>query len=163
MTIAVACSPQTTYEDEDVVAVVKGEEITVKDIRSLYFVEDEDMPKMVENFVKEEILVLEAKKMGLDVMDEMESMDLLFPLGNTGNEDFFEKQADYLGITVEEYYEVYFRERLERDAYVNKLINEVLDLSNYEADDLEIADEEINEYIDNLLNEYEEDIEILLK
>ncbi|WP_018922891.1 hypothetical protein [Salsuginibacillus kocurii] len=169
MTISVACSSEVTndegiekLEDVDVVATVKGQEITLKDIRSLYFVEDEDVPKMVENFVEEEILVLEAKSLGIDVTEEVEMMESLFPLGESGNEEFFEAQADYLGITVEEYYDTYFKERIERDAYMNHLIDEVLDLQNYEVDDAELVDNEINDFINNLLEEYEEDIEIQL-
>ncbi|WP_332693565.1 hypothetical protein [Halalkalibacter lacteus] len=170
LTVSVACSNDGAEEeenfmavkDEDVVAVVKGKEITLKDIRSLYFVEDQDIPIMVEKFVQEEVMVLEAKSMGIDVSEELESMELLFPLGNTGNEDFFEIQADYLDITVEEYYEEYFKERIERDAYVNYLINERLDLSNYGLDESEVIDKEINDFISSVWDEYEEDIEILL-
>ncbi|GAE37699.1 hypothetical protein [Halalkalibacter akibai] len=169
LTVSVACSSDdaeeenyTAAKDEDVVAVVKGKEITLKDIRSLYFVDDQDIPIMVEKFIQEEIMVLEAKSTGIDVTEELESMELLFPLGNTGNEDFFEIQADYLGITVEEYYEEYFKERTERDAYVNHLINERLDLSNYGVDESEEIDKEINDFISSLWDEYEEEIEIIL-
>lgn len=169
LTLSVACSSDGIEEensnatkDEDVVAVVNSQEITLKDIRSLYFEEDEDISKMVEKFVEEEIMVLEAKRIGIDVTEELESMELLFPLGDTGNEDFFEMQADYLDITVEEYYEVYFKERIERDAYVNQLIDEKLDLSDYGADDSEIVEKEINDFISELWEEYEEDIEIIL-
>ncbi|OLO26632.1 hypothetical protein BTR23_22690 [Alkalihalophilus pseudofirmus] len=169
LTVSVACSSDgaeeeniTAANDEDVVAIVKGKEITLKDIRSLYFVEEQDIHKMVERFVQEEIMVLEAKSMGIDVTEELEGMELLFPLGNTGNEDFFEIQADYLGITVEEYYEEYFKERIERDAYVNHLIHKRLDLSNYGVDESEVIDKEINDFISSLWVEYEEDIEILL-
>ena len=169
LTVSVACSSDgveeennTAATDEDVVAVVKGKEITLKDIRSLYFVEDQDILIMVEKFIKEEIMVLEAKSTGIDVTEELESMELLFPLGNSGNEDFFEIQADYLGITVEEYYEEHFKERIERDAYVNHLIYERLDLSNYGIDESEVIDKEINDFISSLWDEYEEDIEILL-
>ncbi|OLO42691.1 hypothetical protein BTR23_01395 [Alkalihalophilus pseudofirmus] len=63
------------------VDIIKDQEFTLKDIRSLYFVEEYDIPKMVKNFAKEEILVLEAKKLGLDVTDELESFELLFPFG----------------------------------------------------------------------------------
>ncbi|MEB1808353.1 MAG: hypothetical protein LPK26_13855 [Bacillaceae bacterium] len=169
MTVSVACSNTTPEEetvvsvdDGDVVAIVKGEEITLKDIRSLYNVPDDKIAMMVENFVKEEIMVVEAKKMGIDVSDEMEGIELAFPFSDPENEDFFEIQAKYLGISSREYYDVYFKERLKRNAYVNNLINEVLDLSQYGVDDAELLDEKINEYIDNLLNEYKEEIEILL-
>ncbi|GAE37183.1 hypothetical protein [Halalkalibacter akibai] len=169
LTVSVACSSDgakeksfTAVKDEDVVAVVKGKEITLKDIRSLYFVDNQDIPIMVEKFVQEEIMVLEAKSTGNDVSEELDSMELLFPLDNSGNEDFFESQADYLGITVEEYYEEYFKERIERDAYVNHLINERLDISNYRVDELEVMDKEINDFISTLWDKYEEDIEILL-
>ncbi|WP_158211617.1 hypothetical protein [Alkalihalobacterium alkalinitrilicum] len=44
---------------------------------------------MVKYFAKEEILVLEAKKLDLDVTNKIESFELLFPFGETGNEEFF--------------------------------------------------------------------------
>ncbi|MBU9722378.1 MULTISPECIES: hypothetical protein [Bacillaceae] len=169
--ISTACSSDDAAEDhiiaikdDDVVAVVKGKEITLKDIRSLYFVEDEDIPIMVEKFVQEEIMVLEAKSIGIDVSEDLEwSMELVFPLGNSGNnEEFFEIQADYLNITVEEYYDQYFKEKIERDAYVNQLINERLDFSNYDIDDSDLIEKEIYDFIASLLEEYEADIEILL-
>lgn len=169
MSVSVACSNATTekeavvsVDDGDVVAIVKGEEITLKDIRSLYDVPDDKISIMVENFVKEEIMMLEAQKIGIDVTDVVESLEFAFPFGETGNEEFFESQAEYLGITSKEYYDVYFNERLERETYVNELVNEVLDLSQYGVDDTELIDEKINQYIDNLLNEYKEEIEILL-
>ncbi|MFV8830365.1 hypothetical protein [Alkalihalobacterium sp. APHAB7] len=169
MSVSVACSNATTeketvvsVDDGDIVAIVKGEEITLKDIRSLYNVPDEKIAIMVKNFVKEEIMVLEAKKLGIDVSGEMEGIELAFPFDDTENEDFFENQAEYLNMTSREYYDVYFKERLERNAYVNNLVNEVLDLSQYGVDDTELLDEKINEYINGLLNEYKEEIEILL-
>ena len=94
----------------------------------------------------------------------MEGIELFFtPPDYGGNADFFKTQASYLDTSVEEYYEDYFKERLKRNAYVNTYINEVLDLSRYNADDWKEADQEINDYLDDLLVEHEEDVEILIK
>lgn len=152
------CSNEVT-EDATVVAIVAENEITLKDIRSLYSVKDEEIPLMVENFVKEEVMLLEAKRLRIDVTEELEVLKKVFPFADMKHDEFLVNQADYLGITVEEYYEKYYLQWLERDLYINHLINEMLDLESDHTDELEVR---INDYIDNLLQQYEDDIAILL-
>ncbi|GAF66556.1 iron-siderophore ABC transporter iron-siderophore-binging protein [Bacillus sp. TS-2] len=142
-------------KEEEVVALVDGREITLKDIRSINIMGgEESLLKMIVNYTKEEVAVLEAQDKGIQVTENVEVlMDLVFPLGESGNEHIFEKKANELGITIEEYYETYYKKRLERDEYINQLINKEFDLLNVDEADIE-------EYIQTLLEKYE--VEILL-
>lgn len=121
----------TSYESEDVIAVLKGQEIKGKDILALYPLND----KQIEIYIKEEIIVIEAKNMGIQVsQDEIESIkNSLYPGLNKSeilqnipesNRQFYEEQAAALDITPEEYYEIWSDKHYSRDAYIQKYINE---------------------------------------
>ncbi|PSL41782.1 hypothetical protein B0H99_10125 [Planomicrobium soli] len=149
-------------KDSDVVAIVKGKEITLKKVRALHSVEEKNIPLLVDMYIQDEIMVLEAKTRGIDVSDDIESIETIFPFGSTGNEDYFETQAEYLGITAEEYYEVYFKERMERDAYINRLMEDQFDMENVEEVPSEARDKELNDFVSSLWKKYKKDIEIRL-
>ncbi|WP_047980893.1 SurA N-terminal domain-containing protein [Ornithinibacillus contaminans] len=67
------------YDNEDIAAIVRGQEITVGDIRFMNGASDEKLPELVAGIVKQELIIQEAKEMGLDVTEEIEEM--LFGMG----------------------------------------------------------------------------------
>ncbi|MGY3718048.1 hypothetical protein ACWE42_21265 [Sutcliffiella cohnii] len=116
--LVVACSPK--YNDDDVAAVIFGEEVTVKDVRALYGLDGERLPDGMRYYVLEELIAKEAEGYNYDISEYMDYLDHAYPPPDYGgNSEFFEKQADYLGISVEEYYEVYWKERSRRGQIAN--------------------------------------------
>ncbi|MCP8615858.1 hypothetical protein [Salirhabdus salicampi] len=171
---AVACSSPSssnTYDDEDIVAVVLGKEITVRDIRFLYRVTDEELPTFVkERFVKEEVVIQEAKRLGIDVSKEVEEgvtfFDKLPPKGENSPSirKFVDDQAESLGMSPEEYYDIYMVKSTERSTYVNKYIETVLvDEWPKDEEKIENVTERIEEHFERLLVKYEDEIEIYIQ
>src|SRR5690625_504041 len=58
----------TDYDFEDVVAIVRGEEITVEELRFLY--SDEEALEILEDTIKIKLAIQEAKLMDLNVSEE---------------------------------------------------------------------------------------------
>lgn len=122
----IGCSNDLDYDDNDVAAVVKGEEITVGELRLLH--SDEKVLDSIDEAVKAELVKQEVKEMNLDVSGEMEEEDIhnivKLPSKNTDDEaekeirEFAESQADNLDMDPEEYY----KEFIEK---TNKQINKV--------------------------------------
>lgn len=65
----VGCTDITRYNDDDIAAIVKGEEITIGELRFLY--PDENVLERIEGTVKAELVIKEAKQMNLDVSEEI--------------------------------------------------------------------------------------------
>lgn len=67
----VGCSNQSIldYDDDDVAAIVNGEEITIRDLRFLYA--DEKVLDNIDGTVKARSVMQEAKQIGLDVSQEI--------------------------------------------------------------------------------------------
>ncbi|GGM24065.1 hypothetical protein GCM10011351_07280 [Paraliobacillus quinghaiensis] len=66
------CSNQ--YNNEDVVAMVGDKEITVADVRLIYSLEEKGLNEAIKDYVKEEIMVQEAKRMGIDVSKKVKEL-----------------------------------------------------------------------------------------
>ncbi|GEL77417.1 hypothetical protein [Tenuibacillus multivorans] len=67
ISLIVGCSDTTEYDHDDVAAIVRGEEITVGDIRFFSEVEDEEIPNVIQSKIKDTLIIQEAKKMGIEV------------------------------------------------------------------------------------------------
>ncbi|WP_017754747.1 SurA N-terminal domain-containing protein [Calidifontibacillus oryziterrae] len=160
----VACTANSKYNDADVVAVVKGKEITVKDIRSIYGVKDEEMKQFVKGYVQQELVIYEATEMGIVVDDaDIESLIQLFSLESQPEENrkFFERQADYLDMTLEEYYDFFLKETSIKAEYMNQYIEKKFGTPSKE--NVEEFTKNLNDHMDSLLEKYNNDVKILVK
>ncbi len=120
MFVLVACSEQT-YEVEEMVATLDGEDIKVRDIILQYPLTDEN----VEIYLKQEIIIHEAKKMGESVSKQsIEELKMaVYPNAEIVEMlDFNTKEAKALGMTNEEYFDRWALLQLERTHYFQAYI-----------------------------------------
>src|SRR5690625_1724004 len=109
--IVVGCAEKLTYNDDDIAAIVKGEEITIGELRFLY--PDENVLEMIEGTVKARLVMQEAKEMNIDVSEEInqtKKMMATLPPKDSDNptgksiREFAESQAQKLNMDPEEYH-----------------------------------------------------------
>lgn len=165
----IGCSESFEYDDEEVAAIVRDEEITIGELRFLY--PDDKVLNNIEGTVKAELIVQEAKKMNLDVSEEIE--ETVHAMGGYPPEDintsaadsiraFAEPQAKKLGMEPKDYYGKYIEKTTETSVYINQYIIEMLGEPDPEGD-IEEYDELVNEFIDELVALNSDDIQILIK
>ncbi|WP_456278908.1 hypothetical protein [Bacillus sp. AK128] len=63
------CSDSPKYKDEDIAAIVRGEKITIGELRFLY--PDDKVLDMIDDTIKAKLVVQEAKKLNIDVSKEV--------------------------------------------------------------------------------------------
>ncbi|WP_170158518.1 hypothetical protein [Aquisalibacillus elongatus] len=171
ISFVVGCSDSTNYDHDDVVAVVRGEEITVGYIRFFSEVKDEDLPEAVDYYVRETLVIQEAKDMGIDVSEGAEEAVEFF--GQYPSEDvdtergkeirsFADDQAEKFGMEPEEFHEEYTRRSYERSEYQNQFFKEHLGEPETEKEAKEM-DEKAEQLINELLKKHEDEIEIIIK
>lgn len=156
----VACSDQT-YDKNEVIATFKGEDIKVSDILTLYPIEDE----YIEIFLKEEIIIHEAKNMGITVSDQKieELKQTYYPSDEfILIENFHKKQAEILGITAVEYFEIWSLTYLKRNEYIQEYIKAKFNEPS-SVEEGEKWGEEIEEHINNLFTYYKENKDLIIK
>ncbi|GAQ19768.1 hypothetical protein OPHB3_3752 [Oceanobacillus picturae] len=171
MVLMVGCSEISGYDDNDVAATVRGNEITVGDLRFLY--PDDTALDYLEGAISVELVKQEVKDMSLDISDNLSDNDVWFmelPPKNTKDEDgkqirkFAESQAKKLDMEPEEYQREYAKKIDEQNAYMVTYLEEKL---GAEAFDGEKGMDSINEKADYLLvelaEEYEDEIEVLIE
>lgn len=164
------CMNSSAYNDEDVVAVVRGEEISVGFLRFLY--PDDAIAEMVDEVVKAKLAEQEVKKMNIDITEKIveteESygkypQDELYSTETQSIRAFADPQAGKLGIDPEEYYKKYTETSAEMVAYINAYTSEILG----EIEDDEFGIEEYvhhaNEELDDLVEQNKHAIEIRIK
>ncbi|MDV2583330.1 hypothetical protein [Alkalibacillus haloalkaliphilus] len=157
------------YDLDDTAAVVKGEEITVGDVLFVYNADDDELPDAVDAYVMEYLVMQESKKMGIDVSEKVEMHGQF--LGRYPSEDvdtdqanevrqFAESRAELFDMEPETYLEEYTRKRSELSAYSNAFFEEHVDFEELDADeDIEEVDATIQQIINDLYEEYEDEIE----
>lgn len=159
-----ACSNH--YDNEEVVAIVGDKEITVADVRLFYNLEEKELIDATKDYVKEEIMVQEAKKMGLDVtkkLEELNEMNTPFPFKQTKEQkEYAQKLAKDLDMTEEELYEKYLELSNERSAYIMAFLDNKIGKLGKEEDGEEYV-ERVNKFVDSLLTTYSDNMEILIK
>jgi len=159
------------YNDNDIAAIVKDKEITIGELRFLY--PDEEVLENIEGAVKLELILQEAKRMDLDVSDnkdlQTETM-LLLPLRDSEDPfgksmiKFIESQAQKLGMEPKEYYKKYAEIRSEQIAYINGYTQEMFgEPDAYNEDGIEEYNKKANDFLNELVKEHKEKIEILIK
>ena len=158
------CNDRTDYDNDDVAAIVNGEEITVGDLRFLYA--DDEAIEYVKEAVKAELVKQEVEEMNIDVSGEAdEEIQYIaeLPSKNTENEfeqsirEFAESQADKFDMDPEAYYRKLAEITNKQSAYVVAYAQEMLgDI----GEDEEKYIEEVEELLDDLVEENEDEIEI---
>lgn len=157
------CSDKLKYDDDEVAAVVRGEEITIGDLRFLY--PDEGLLDKTEGTVKAALVVQEAKRLNLEISSYSSPDFTLLP---ETNQQFVKDQAEKFGMDPLEYYEEYSNITNETNSYMLAYITEMLDLTMDELNDpdhigAQTVNDKANELFDNLMKQYEDEIEILIK
>ncbi|MFS0824694.1 hypothetical protein [Bacillus sp. 1P02SD] len=164
--ILTGCSDSPKYNDEDVAAIVRGEEITIGELRFLY--SDAEILTMIDGTIKAKLVIQEAKKMNIDVSKEVkETIEALgdYPPDHIDTEaansirEFAEPQAKKLGLAPEVYYKKYIEKSTETSAYINSYIQEVL---GEPMDDIEKYNQQANKQLNELVEENEDEIKVLI-
>ncbi|WP_067724524.1 hypothetical protein [Oceanobacillus damuensis] len=170
MIFIVGCSDISDYDDYDVAAIVRGEEITVGDLRFLY--PDDRILEYLDGTIKAKLAEQEVKELNLDVSQELkEIQDTKSVIGIYPSEDddtefandtreFAHAQSAKFGMEPEEYYEKHYEKTQETSVYVIAYIEEML------GDPKDIGEEyfeKANELLDKLVEENEDEVQILIK
>ena len=159
-----ACSEQNlekNYELDEIVANFNGNDITVKDIISQYPLTDEN----IEHYLKQEIIIDEAKNAGVTVSKESikQLKDMMYPNAESVEmENFNAKEAKALGMTNDEYFDMWTLTYLNREEYFQTYIESKFGepTSNEESEEW---GKEIESYINNLYNSYIENDMLIIK
>jgi len=159
------------FNDNDIAAIVKVEEITIGELRFLY--PDEEVLQNIEGTVKIELIMQEAKRMNLDISDDKDlQTETMLSLPLRDKEDpfgksmieFIETQAQKLGMEPKEYYKKYVEIRSEQIAYINAYTQEMFgEPDAYNEDGLEIYNKKTNDFLNEFVKEHKKDIKILIK
>lgn len=162
------CSNSFKYSDNEVAAIVKGEEITIGELRFLY--PDHKVLDMIDGTVKAELVVQEAKKMNFDVSEEVKVMvegfgsyppsDHVDAAYANSIREFVEPQAKKLGLEPEKYYEKYIEKTSEMTEYINAYMQAIL---GEPTDNIEEYNELANQILDDLVEKNQDQIQILIK
>ena len=121
--------------------------------------------------MKEEIVILEAKDMGITVSDEEveESKQFMLPDSEASerfemeeNKEFYGTQASLLGVAPEDYYEVWEDKTYKRGAYLDRYFDTMFG-EPVEEDDAKLWEQKINKHLDELFETYKENGKLTIK
>lgn len=157
---------ERNYDNEEVVAIFKGEEITASDIRVVYPVTEQ----FIGFYVKEEVIINEAKGMGILISDE--KVEELKQEAYTDSKRFYQqhpdieqshkRQASYLHMSVEKYLENWFTTKIKRTQYIQEYIDQKYG-ETPSAEKEEEWGKVIENDIDQLVASYKEKGDLILK
>lgn len=174
--VLVGCSSISKYEDDDVAAVVRGEEITVGELRFLY--SDDKVLENLDGMIKAKLAVQEAKRLNLDVSDKLQEIQEtksaaieLYPPKDDNSEmakerrQFPESQAKKLGMDLDEFLVKHYEVMGEINAYMIAYIEEKLGqpFESITAEESEEFDKKINQMLDTLVEEHKDEITKFIK
>lgn len=170
----VGCSAISKYDDNEAAAIVKGQEITVGDLRFLY--PDDTALDYLDSAIEVELVKQEVKEMDLDISnnlsdektrDEFEKL----PPKNTKDEGgkqirkFAKAQAKKLDMTPGDFQREYAKRINERNAYINTYLEKKLGDTEADINDenwIEKFGEEYHNLLEKLVDENEDEIEVLI-
>lgn len=165
--VLVACSEQE-YKKDDVVATLNEKEIKIEDI--LWQTSLEENPEhRITAHLKLEVLIQEARELGITVLDEeiaQRKRDSQFDSNASEmyelNKQFYEEQASILGVSPEEYFEVWADQSFATGAYLEKYVSMLFGTTN-DAENLEVRDKKMNEHMDDLFQRYKNEGKLIMK
>ncbi|GKV56826.1 hypothetical protein NCCP2222_27730 [Sporosarcina sp. NCCP-2222] len=157
------------YDDSDVAAIVRDKEITIGEMRFLYA--DEEVLSSIDDAVRMELMIQEAKKMNTDVPDKIDSMRKTWETMSlddiemeNSQRSFIKSQARKLGMEPEEYFKEWIEITSVRSLYIMEYTQKAvrqLEASNDE--ELAAYNKEVSEHLDELVKGNEKDIKILIR
>lgn len=130
--LLVGCT-EKSYENDEVLAEVRGEEIIAGDLRFYYKVDIPNMKEALEFRMKEILIVQEAKKSGMDLSDEVRQQVESFgqyPSSGVETEqadeirELAERQAEEFNMDPEEVFIKRQELHIETSVYVNAFIKQ---------------------------------------
>lgn len=170
--VLAGCNSISKYDDNEAAAIVKGQEITVGDLRFLY--PDDTALDYLESAIEVELIKQEVKELDLDISnnlngeknrDEFEKL----PPKNTKDEGgkqirkYAEAQAKKLDMTPEEFQREYAKRINERNAYINTFLEDKLGEADINDEKwIEEFGEEYRNLLEKLVDENENEIEVLI-
>ncbi|MCG7342571.1 hypothetical protein MHZ92_00415 [Sporosarcina sp. ACRSL] len=170
------CNSISKYDDEDVAAIVRGEEITVGELRFLY--PDDKILDSLDGMIKAKLVEQEVMRMKLDVSEKLQEVQAsessirdFYPPEDDDSEtaknirNLNESQAKKLGMEPSEYFVkhtlAYRESGVYLLAYVDKMIGEPM---LYDEDfDINEYNAKGNQVLDQLVEENKDEIEIFIK
>lgn len=116
------------YDDTKVAVIVRGEEITVGDLRFLY--SDDMITDYLDGTIKAKLAEQEVKELNIDVSKKLQEIKNMKSESSNYPSDeirvFADAQAKKFGMVPEEYYGVYFEKTQTMVVYVTAYIEEIL-------------------------------------
>lgn len=165
------CNGISNYNDNEAAAIVKGQEISVGELRFLY--PNDTALDHLEWSIKVELVKQEVKDMNLDISDNLEGEDDWFremPPKNTKDEGgkqirkFAESQAKKLDMKPEEFQREYAKRIDEQNAYMTTYLEEKLgeaDLNDKKW--MEEHYEKFDHLLEELAEENADEIEVFIE
>lgn len=157
-----ACSDQASnkYDLDKIVATLNGKDITTRDIISQYPITEEN----IENYLKQEIIIDEAMNSGITVTKEYinELKETWYPNAESVEmENFNTKEADALGLTNEEYFDMWASTILERVEYFQAYIKTKFGEPS-SNEEVEEWGKKIDSHVNNLYESYIENEKLII-
>lgn len=163
------CLDSAAHKNEDVAAIVRGEEITVGYLRFLY--PDNAIVEMTNDVVKAKLAEQEVKEMmNVDISKHVKKVKELYdeyPQDDSAEtqsiREFADSQARKFEMEPEAYYKKYTETSVEMAAYVDAYTSALM--GELEEDEVGIEDyhHHANEWLDDLAEQNKDDIEIKIK
>lgn len=167
LVLLAGCAGIAKYDDDEVAAIVKGEEITVGDLRFLY--PDDTALDYLDWAIKVELIKQELKKIGTEIEMENDWFQEL-PPKNTNDQDgkqirkYAESQAKKLNMTPEEFQKEYTKRINRQNAYIFTYIEEMTgEIHPDNEEEIEQFWLKADELLDELVKENEVEIKVLIK
>ncbi|QTD41058.1 hypothetical protein [Sporosarcina sp. Te-1] len=157
------------YKDSDIAAIVGDKEITIGELRFLNA--DQDVLSRIDDAVRVELMIQEAKKMNLDLSDKIDSMKKAVATTSLDDiemekseREFIKSQARKLGMKTDENFKEYLEITSERSLYIMEYTQKAFrELVPFNGEELAVYNEELDEFLDELVNEQQNEIKILIK
>lgn len=163
--------PLFGYDNDQVVATVRGTDITMREVRFSYL--DSDIEQGIRLMIYKKLTEQEVEKANIDISEYWETNNYfvkdLTPKDEANeydleNWDFAEKQAKKLNMDPNEYHLQYMEKEMLELSYLEAyfgLFYEMPDSDDHEA--LAIYNENVNVLLDELAKENEDDIGIFYR
>ncbi|GKV65144.1 MULTISPECIES: hypothetical protein [unclassified Sporosarcina] len=164
------CSNIAKYDNDEPAAIVKGQEITVGDLRFLF--PDKKVLDYLDGAIKLELVKQEVKKLDLDISAHLDPEDngfAVLPPADTEDpngrqlREYAESQAKKLHMEPEEFQRQYARRINEQNAYMMTYLEEKLGPYHYEEGETVDFNEEANQLLEDLAEGNQVEIEVLIK
>lgn len=166
----VGCSFGSKFDNDEIVAIVRGTEITMGEMRFLY--DDDEINDSITLAVKMELAKQEVKDLNLDISEQWEENKYfikdLTPKDEANSHEladweFAEKQAKKFDMDPNEFHLQYMEKSMEDISYLMTYLYEMIgEPENDDEATIEEFNREMNILLDNLVDSYDDEIEILL-